>query len=477
MQTLVIFGASGDLTQRKLMPALYALYNQGHLPDDFQILGVSRTEMSDEAFREHSLKKIEKPDPNFAQRCFYEALSTTDSSAYANLKARLQSLQGKDLASQDLLFYLSVPPSLYPTIVEGLQSQGLHQAQGTGFRRVVVEKPFGYDLESARTLNRQLTEVFAETEVYRIDHYLGKETVQNMLVMRFANGIFEPIWNRQYISHVEITAAEFEGVGQRGGYYDGAGALRDMVQNHLMQVLSMIAMEPPASLEANALRNESLKVFQSLRPLPSKAEALADHVVRGQYTGYTEEKSVKSDSHTETYVALKAQVDNWRWAGTPFLIRTGKHLPKRVTEVVVHFKPTPHRLFQQTCSPFDNNSLVLRIQPDEEVSLNVGMKVPGEGFFVQAVDMDFAYAELSQKELPGAYERLLLDALQGDNTLFIRDDASEACWAYLTPVLKAFEANTVPLHPYAPGSWGPEAADTLMAPYGNWRTQRQGGPC
>ncbi len=477
MQTLIIFGASGDLTQRKLMPALHALYTQGHLAEDFQILGVSRTEMSDEAFREHSLQKIENPEADFAQRCFYEALSTTDSSAYAALKNRLEKLQGGDLDKRSLLFYLSVPPSLYPTIVEGLQSQGLHRAQGKGFRRVVVEKPFGYDLESARTLNRQLTEVFAEPEVYRIDHYLGKETVQNMLVMRFANGIFEPIWNHQYISHVEITAAEFEGVGQRGGYYDGAGALRDMVQNHLMQVLSMIAMEPPASLGATALRNESLKVFQSLRPLPSKAEALAAHVVRGQYTGYTEEKSVKSDSRTETYVALKAQVDNWRWAGTPFLIRTGKHLPKRVTEVVVHFKPTPHRLFQQTCSPFNNNSLVLRIQPDEEVSLNVGMKVPGEGFFVQAVDMDFAYAELRHKKLPGAYERLLLDALQGDNTLFIRDDASEACWAYLDPVLKAFETDELPLHHYPPGSWGPEAADALIAPYGSWRAQRQGGDC
>lgn len=484
--TLVIFGASGDLTQRKLIPALYALHQKGHLPEDFKVLGVSRTEMSDATFREHRGANLEQPDADFLQKLHYEPLATTQSDAYASLKQRLVEISGKNpesknLEDRDLIFYLSVPPSLYSTIAEGLKAQGLHQNSGKGIRRLVVEKPFGYDLESAQELNTRLKSVFAEDEIYRIDHYLGKETVQNMLVLRFGNGIFEPIWNHQYISHMEITAAESVGVGERGGYYDGAGALRDMVQNHLMQVLGMVAMEPPTSLAANALRNESLKVFQSLRPLPEASDVLKDLVVRGQYEGYTDEASVDADSQTETYVALKAHIDNWRWAGTPFFIRTGKHLPKRVTEVVVHFKPTPHRLFQQECSPFESNALVLRIQPDEGVLLNFGMKVPGEGFRVQPVDMDFRYAELSEQPLPEAYERLLLDAIQGDNTLYIRDDASEACWAYLAPVLEAFEKDkhAFPLDIYAPGSWGPERADQLIAsvPDGQWRTQRESKGC
>ena len=425
--TLVIFGASGDLTQRKLIPALYALYAQQRLPKAFKVLGVSRTKFSDSDFRKHATEKLDAPDEDFVTRLHYQALSTTDSSAYQGLKERLQKLHdGTHLEDQNLMFYLSVPPSLYHTIAEGLQSQNLNKSTDNAYRRLVVEKPFGYDIESAQKLNTRLKSVFAEDEIYRIDHYLGKETVQNMLVLRFGNGIFEPIWNHHYISHVEITAAESVGVEGRGGYYDGAGALRDMVQNHLMQVLSMIAMEPPTSLEGNALRNESLKVFQSLRPLPDTSTALSQVVIRGQYEGYRDAENVDPHSQTETYVALKAHIDNWRWGGTPFFIRTGKKLPHRVTEVTVHFKPTPHRLFQQTCSPFDNNSLVLRIQPDEGVLLNFGMKVPGEGFCVQPVDMNFRYKDLSDSPLPEAYERLLLDAMQGDNALYIRDDASEA---------------------------------------------------
>jgi glucose-6-phosphate 1-dehydrogenase len=470
--TLVIFGASGDLTQRKLMPALYALYTQKRLPKDFRVLGVSRTKFTDAAFQKHATEMLDAPEKDFVERLHYQDLSTTDSSAYRDLKDRLQKLHGtSDLKDQNLMFYLSVPPSLYHTIAEGLQSQGLNNGSDNAYRRLVVEKPFGYDIESAQTLNAQLKKVFAENEIYRIDHYLGKETVQNMLVLRFGNGIFEPIWNHHYISHVEITAAESVGVEERGGYYDGAGALRDMVQNHLMQVLGMIAMEPPTSLGGNSLRNESLKVFQSLRPLPSTTAALSKVIIRGQYEGYRDAEDVDAKSNTETYVALKAHIDNWRWAGTPFFIRTGKKLPHRLTEVIVHFKPTPHRLFQQTCSPFDNNSLVLRIQPDEGVLLNFGMKVPGEGFCVQPVDMDFRYKDLSDKSLPEAYERLLLDAMQGDNALYIRDDASEACWEYLDPALKAFADDTFPLAIYEKETWGPEAADKLIAsvPEGKWR--------
>lgn len=470
--TLVIFGASGDLTQRKLIPALHTLYTQAQLPKDFRVLGVSRTSLSDQAFQKHATAQIDSPEQDFVEKLHYQALATTDSSAYRELKTRLQKLNdSQDLSEHKLLFYLSVPPSLYYTVAKGLQSQGLNQGSEKAYRRLVVEKPFGYDLKSAQELNAQLKSVFAENEIYRIDHYLGKETVQNMLVLRFGNGIFEPIWNHHYISHVEITAAESVGVGERGGYYDGAGALRDMVQNHLMQVLSMIAMEPPTSLEANALRNESLKVFQSLRPLPKTPDALSQIIVRGQYEGYGETEDVKKGSRTETYVALKAHIDNWRWAGTPFFIRTGKKLPHRLTEVVVHFKPTPHRLFQQTCSPFESNCLVLRIQPDEGVLLNFGMKVPGEGFCVQPVNMGFRYKDLCEGPLPEAYKRLLLDAIEGDNTLYIRDDATEACWEYLDPALKAFAQENVPLTTYKKENWGPKAADTLIAsvPEGKWR--------
>ncbi len=471
---LVIFGASGDLTQRKLIPALYALYKQGRLPDHFAVLGTSRTEFSDQEFQQKVSENLEDPPEDFVSRLHYQALPDSYDGSYNTLTERLEALNTEHDTSHNYLFYLSLPPGLYTTVARGLKDQKLHH-HDSGYRRLIVEKPFGTDLASAKQLNEDLRAIFREHQIYRIDHYLGKETVQNMLVFRFGNGMFEPIWNHQYISHVEITAAESVGVEKRGGYYDDSGALRDMVQNHLMQVLGMIAMEPPASLEANAIRNESLKVFQSLRPLP-EGEALEKVLVRAQYTthkdqgAYVDEEGVKDDSRTETYVALKAQIDNWRWAGTPFFIRTGKQMPTRVTEVTVHFKPTPHRLFKQECSPFESNSLVLRIQPDEGILLNFGMKIPGAGFDVQPVGMDFHYEDLcNTRDLPEAYERLLLDAMLGDSTLYIRGDASEACWEYLAPVLEALEKDALPLHTYPVGSWGPEAADELIAEHGQWR--------
>ncbi|HEY9839154.1 MAG: glucose-6-phosphate dehydrogenase [Candidatus Sericytochromatia bacterium] len=477
---LVIFGASGDLTRRMLMPALYELHKQRRLPEGFAVLGIGRTEMDDASFRSEiceALAKKQDADPAvidaLAGKLHYLALDTNDSGAYAPLKARIEELRPAD----NLLFYLSLPPKVYATVVEGLSAQGLHQSDG-GYRRLIVEKPFGYDLASALELNQQLRAVFKESQLYRIDHYLGKETVQNLLAFRFANGMFEPIWNRNHIRAIEMTAAESVGVEQRGGYYEGAGALRDMVQNHLLQMLGLVAMEPPATLRADALRNETLKVFQSLRPL--EPAQIGAEVVRGQYTaakvrgeelpGYREEKGVDPESRTETFVALRAYVDNWRWADVPFYIRTGKRLPTRVTEVVIHFRPTPHRLFAPRGGEFDHNLLILRIQPDEGILLKIGMKVPGSGFEIRPVNMDFHYSDICESWLPTAYERLLLDAMQGDQTLYIHGDATEACWAWLDPVLKAWAdpGTELPLHGYPAGSWGPLEADSLVDG-GAWR--------
>ncbi|MGV3526398.1 MAG: glucose-6-phosphate dehydrogenase [Candidatus Sericytochromatia bacterium] len=474
---LVIFGASGDLTRSKLVPALARLYSEELLPERFAVLGVARTELSDAAFRKQACGKIDKLPAGFAKHLHYLALETTDSQAYAPLKARLDALHSELETGGNTLFYLSTPPSLYATVAEGLSLQEL--AKGEGWRRLIVEKPFGHDLASAQKLNARLKELFSEEQLYRIDHYLGKETVQNVLAFRFANSLFEPVWNHHHVQAVEITAAEAEGVGKRGGYYEQAGALRDMVQNHLLQVLGMVAMEPPATLGATGLRNETLKVFQSLRPLTPAT--VAQNVVRGQYTptrlrgeavaGYREEQGVAPDSRTETYVALRLQIDNWRWSGVPFLLRTGKHLPTRVTEVVVHFRPTPHALFHRACGEPGGNSLVLRIQPDEGILLNFGLKVPGAGYEIKNVNMDFHYAELAQSWIPAAYERLLLDCLLGDPTLYIRDDAVEACWRYLEPVQKAWQDPDFPLHGYPAGSWGPEASQQLFAglPLSTWR--------
>jgi len=480
---LVIFGASGDLTKRKLIPALFELHEQNLLPLSFAVLGVSRTALSDQEFRT-KMKEFLPSDPQKAPMCemflksvYYQSIETANPADYPKLKLRLETLGAALNIPANYLFYLSTPPALYPVIPKLLAEIGLHEEKD-GYKRVIIEKPFGTDLNSARELNQNLLASYKEEQLYRIDHYLGKETVQNMLVTRFSNGIFEPVWNRNFVHHVEITSAETLGVEDRGGYYDHSGALRDMVQNHLMQLVGMIAMEPPVVVEANAIRNEMLKVFQSMRPI--KEEEVANQVFRGQYTsshiggqpvrGYREENGVEPDSRTETFVAMKFFIDNFRWAGVPFYIRTGKKLPTRVTEVVIYFKTTPHHLFEyHSDNEPINNQLVLRIQPDEGVLLKVGMKVPGAGFRVQTMNMDFHYDELSNNYLPSAYSRLLLDCMNGDATLYSRSDAVEKAWEYVQPILDAWKNHPeIPIFGYPAGTWGPEMADGLVEE-GIWR--------
>lgn len=480
---LVIFGASGDLTKRKLVPALYELHTQDLLPEKLAVVGVSRTKLTDLEFRKnmkeflpnqaHAQKDIEA----FLEHLYYQPLSTADSSEYPILKSRLERL-GKELSiPENYIFYLSTPPNLYEIIPRSLAEAGLNNAS-KGFKRLIIEKPFGTDLQSAQNLNKNLLNYFGEDQLYRIDHYLGKETVQNMLVTRFSNGIFEPIWNRNFVHHIEVTSAETLGVEDRGGYYDHSGAMRDMVQNHLMQVVGLVAMEPPVVIEADAIRNETLKVFQSLRSI-TEAD-VAKNVIRGQYIrsnhgkdpikGYREENGVDPLSKTETYLAMKFYIDNFRWAGVPFYIRTGKKLPARVTEVVIHFKNTPHHLFGNPDTPDAiNNQLILRIQPDEGILLKFGMKVPGAGFRVQTVNMNFHYSELSDVYLPSAYGRLLLDCMQGDATLYARGDAVEKAWEFVQPILNAWKNNAeIPVYGYPAGTWGPEVVDDLMED-GMWR--------
>jgi glucose-6-phosphate 1-dehydrogenase len=474
----VIFGASGDLTKRKLIPALYSLYVLDLLPDNFAIMGASRSDYSDAAFREvmikaiHEFKEIEetKHIDRFIEKIFYTPVSFDETASYMKLKQRIETIRNDFDISGNTIFYLSTPPALYGIIPAHLAAAGLNKAED-GWKRLIIEKPFGYDLESALLLRDTLLEQWDEEQLFRIDHYLGKETVQNLLVTRFSNGIFEPLWNRNFIHHVEITSSESIGVEKRGGYYDQSGALRDMVQNHLLQVAALTAMEPPSSLEPEAIRNEILKVFQSLRPI--KFNEIEKVAIRGQYIastirgekipGYREEEGVPTDSHTETYAAIKFYIDNWRWGGVPFYIRTGKRLPTRVTEVVIHFKPTPHFLFSQDTDCKSCNQLVLRIQPDEGILLKFGMKTPGAGFDVENVNMDFHYSELSSHRIPSAYERLIYDSIKGDSTLFARSDEVIQAWKFLMPVIDAWRnGKDVPLHGYPAGSWGPEHADDLI---------------
>ncbi|GAB4426650.1 MAG: glucose-6-phosphate dehydrogenase [Bacteroidia bacterium] len=486
---LTIFGASGDLTYRKLIPALFDLHVQQLLPAGFAVLGVSRSEMSDEAFREkmhEGIRKFANKDSShessvssFLNRIHYLAIDTQAPDDYARLAQRQAELAAQHETGSNVLYYLSTPPSLYEVIPANLAAHQLHKHE-TGWRRLIVEKPFGYDLASGRRLNNYLLSIFDENQLYRIDHYLGKETVQNLLVTRFSNGIFEPLWNRNYIHHVEITAAESIGVEDRGGYYDHSGALRDMVQNHLLQVAGMVAMEPPTLIDADNIRNEILKVFQSLRPI--KASEVEQYVIRGQYVasrirgeqvqGYRDEKGVAPDSRTPTYIAMKFFIDNWRWGGVPFYIRTGKRMPTRATEVVIHFKETPHKLFADLCG-IDHlfNQLIIRIQPNEGMLLKIGMKVPGMGFRVEHVNMNFLYSSLAGTYVPSAYERLLLDAMQGDATLYARGDAVEAAWTFVDPVLQAWENRPeIPVYGYPAGTWGPEHVDNLIEGEGyTWR--------
>lgn len=478
---LVIFGASGDLTYRKLIPAVFNLYKQDSLPPSFAVLGVARSAFTDESFREKMKDGIKKfstakdiTDQEidlFSQKLHYLSINTDDGSQYYKLKERLDLLDQEEDTAGNYIFYLSTPPSLYSLIPKFLAEQGLSKEEDN-FRRIIIEKPFGTDLKSAIELNKSLQENYDEDQIYRIDHYLGKETVQNVLVTRFANGIYEPLWNRNYVSHIEITAAESIGVENRGGYYDHSGAMRDMIQNHLLQVLALVAMEPPMSIDSVSIRNEKLKVFQALRPMSN--DDLFKNVIRGQYTasnikgvyekGYREEKDVDPDSRTETYVAMKLFVDNWRWGGVPFYLRTGKRLPTRVSEVVIHFKPAPQNLFPESVDlSSDENQLVIRIQPDEGILLKTKMKVPGSGYQVKNVNMDFHYSELQDAYLPEAYERLLLDCMVGDSTLYIRGDALEATWKFVQPLIDFWERNPdAPLHGYPAGSWGPNCADALI---------------
>ena len=393
---IVIFGASGDLTHRKLIPALYNLYKIGRLSENFSVLGVARSELNDETFREkmrEALINNEETTPDtldaFCSHLYYQAVNTSDAQDYGKLVPRLDNLHDKYKTCGNTLYYMSTPPSLYGVIPECLAEHGLNTEE-YGWKRIIVEKPFGYDEKTAQALDVQIHHFFEEHQIYRIDHYLGKETVQNLLVLRFSNGWFEPLWNRNFIDYVEITGAESIGVEERGGYYDGSGAMRDMFQNHLLQVLAMVAMEPPAIINANSMRDEVAKVMHSLRPLT--AEDMEHNLVLGQYTaaeingkmenGYLEEKGVPADSRTETYIALRCEIENWRWAGVPFYVRTGKRLPARVTEIVIHFKTTPHPVFSQNAP---ENKLIIRIQPDEAISMRFGLKKPGAGFEAKEV--------------------------------------------------------------------------------------------
>lgn len=474
---LIIFGASGDLTKRKLIPAIYDLFKQKLLPEKFAVLGASRSVLSDDEFRKRATEFL--PDDSetltFLQKLYYQPVSNDSADDFIPLKNRLELLSAQLEMPENYIFYLSTPPSLYSLIPRFLHENGLSRSNKY-FRRLIVEKPFGTNLETAKELNIQLLNYFDEDQIYRIDHYLGKETVQNMLVTRFSNGIFEPLWNHNYIDRVEITSSESLGVEGRGGYYDHSGALRDMVQNHLMQLVGFVAMEPPVIIEANAIRNEIVKVFQSLRPF--RENMIDRYVIRGQYTssvikgekvpGYREETGVDPLSRTETFVALKFFIDNWRWAGVPFYIRTGKKMPTRVTEVVIHFKKVPHQLFGKTTGPV-NNQLIIRIQPDEGILLKFGMKTPGAGFDVQTVNMDFHYSDLANITVPSAYERLLLDCIQGDATLYARGDAVEQAWQFVQPILNAWETNPeIPIYGYPAGTWGPENADRLITG-ASWR--------
>jgi glucose-6-phosphate 1-dehydrogenase len=478
---LVIFGASGDLTERKLIPALFDLFRQGLLPEKFAILGVSRSPLSEATFQEKVVESVNWHDANkpisqptlhaFREKFFYLAIDTAHADDYRRLREKLEALTQQLQINANFLYYLSTPPVIYETIARHLGSQGLNR-EAEGWKRIIVEKPFGYDLETARALNEKLQSIFYENQIYRIDHYLGKETVQNILVFRFANGIFEPLWNRRYIHHVEITAAESLGIENRGRYFDGAGTLRDMVQNHLLQIAATVAMEPPSVFNANAVRNETVKILQSIRPIPE--EAVEEFVVRGQYTaseleaenqvGYREEENVAADSRTETFVALKFFIDNWRWGGVPFYIRSGKRLPNRVTEVVIHYHKIPHPLFKRD-NPFgvSENQLILRIQPDEGILLKFGMKLPGAGFEVKNVDMNFRYDDLSDVHVPSAYERLLLDGMLGDATLYARADAVAASWEFIDPILRAWKNHPeIKIYGYPAGTWGPPQAKNLF---------------
>jgi glucose-6-phosphate 1-dehydrogenase len=490
--SIVIFGATGDLTHRKLVPALYNLAADGDLPAGLNLIGFARREKSDEVFRaelEEAARKYSRQSindelwKNFQNSIYYHRSEFNNPEGYQRLRERLDEIDQDRGSGGNRLFYLSAGPDQFEPILTNLKNAGLNKARDGSWARVIVEKPFGTDLATAEHLNSVVRQAFHESATFRIDHYLGKETAQNIMVLRFANALFEHLWNQRYIDHIQITASEQLGVEGRAGYYEGAGALRDMVQNHLVQLLCLIAMEPPTDLSADAVRDEKVKVLRSLRRI--RGADVAKHVVRGQYAAgsingkpvpaYREEKNVNPESETETYVALRILVDNWRWANVPFYVRVGKRLPKGGSEIGIHFKNAPEVLFnrdQQNVHDGSQNVLVIRIQPDEGVSLRMQSKVPGASVRIQPVKMDFSYGTSFGKASPEAYERLLLDAMAGDATLFARRDEVEEAWRFIDDIEVAWHKSKhkPPLNFYAAGSWGPTEADQLIEADGRaWR--------
>jgi glucose-6-phosphate 1-dehydrogenase len=488
--TLVLFGATGDLAHRKVIPALYQLWRTNLLPHDFVILAIGRRDYDDESLRTDfraSLEKYSRVLPldeaawrSFSERIRYQKCDFGDPAAFDELVVTLEKIDKEQNSQGNHLYYLATQPSAFAEIVGQLGRVGLdHERHEGGWRRIVIEKPFGHDLTSAIRLNREVGKVFRESQVYRIDHYLGKETVRNLLVFRFGNGIFEPIWNRRHIDHIQITVAESIGVENRGSFYEETGASRDFLQNHLLQLMSLVAMEPPATFDADALRDEKVKVIRAISELTP--DELVTDVVRGQYgpgwvagksvQGYRQEPEVDPESETETFVAARFEVDDWRWSGVPFYLRTGKRLPKRASEIAIQFKEVPHRLFQDSSAEPDPNLLAIRIQPDEGIMLRFGAKVPGLGIDVRSVTMDFTYGSAFTVDSPDAYETLILDALLGDASLFTRADEVEGAWARVTPIIEAWADAPQPDFPnYEAGTWGPQAADELLARDGRkWR--------
>jgi glucose-6-phosphate 1-dehydrogenase len=480
---MVIFGASGDLTNRKLIPALYNLMCDGMLPDEFAMIGFARKPKTNESFREEMRAAVEEHSrttpidagvwEKFSRSLHYQQGDYSTPADYEKLCQRLEAIEKAHSSGGNRLFYLSTPPEVYPHIIQHVGETMCIGASGGSdhWSRVIIEKPFGHDLQSARELNEHVHRWFREDQIYRIDHYLGKETVQNILVFRFANGIFEPIWDRRYVDHVQITVAESIGIGNRGSYYEKAGVIRDIVQNHLLQLVALTAMEPPAEFDADSVRNEKVKVLKALRVDTTHG----DGTVRGQYgpgkqegqmvSGYTQEEGVAPDSTTETYLAMKLLIDNWRWAGVPFYVRSGKRMPKRITEIAIQFKMPPLILFSEsTQQAIEPNLLVLNIQPDEGISLRFGAKQPGTGENVQPVVMNFSYGSSFKTPAPDAYERLILDAMLGDSTLFTRSDEVESSWSLVTPIASQWEAGAGSfIELYRAGTWGPKEGDDFIA--------------
>jgi glucose-6-phosphate 1-dehydrogenase len=485
--TLVIFGATGDLAKRKLLPALYNLAHEGALPERFALIGTARSEMTDEQFRESAIESIKqfsrrRPDEKVLTKLLadirYVDGSFDDDAVYGEIADALKEFDGVAGMTMNRCFYLSTAPTFFPVIIDALGRADLARHDEAEVR-VIIEKPFGRSLDEARDLNARVLSVFQEPQVFRIDHYLGKETVQNVMALRFSNNMFEPLWNRNYIDNVQITAAEDIGIGSRAGYYDSAGALRDLVQNHMLQLLSLLCMEPPVAFEADPVRDEKVKVLRAIRA-PTPIEIEQEIAVRARYgpgvvageevPGYLDEAGVPEDSTTETYAALRLEVHNWRWAGVPIYLRTGKRLARKVTEIAVTLKPVPHMAFRSELSmDVKPNVLVLTVQPNEGVSLSIGAKIPGTRMAIRTVNMEFLYGTAFLSESPEAYERLIIDAMRGDATLFTRNDEVEAQWRICDPIVRAWEDTPGPLPEYTAGSQGPAEADRLLLPGHHWR--------